>query len=173
MIVSVLRLTTAWLQNATHGINAQLDALNYDGSDTQPADVVTFADEVTHEDAALGRVPEATPAVVITVERATAINDQVVADVGDGTVMLNIRVAVDDVDAKDAKRDGGYYLRALMWSLRRWVSQDPAASTRTRNDVQIVEIGEMEFNALYESKEDKVITAGARVPLTVRDVGLA
>jgi hypothetical protein len=172
VILEPLRLFSAWMQHATHGINAQLDALDYDGSDPQPADIGTFADEVSQEEVALGQIPLAVPAVVATVESATMINDQVAVEVGDGTVVLNVRIAVQDVDAREAKRDGSYYLRALAWSLRRWVRQDPGASTRARNGIQIIEIGQMEFNALFERAGDIVIIGGARVPLVVRDAGL-
>jgi len=173
MIVETLRLATAWLQDATDGVNAQLDAMPRDGSDPQPADVAVFADEVTHEDAALGRAPETVPALVVTVESAGMINDEVVHEVGDGEVVLNVRLFVSDVDAKDAKRDASYYLRALSWTMRKWVAEDPGAATRTRNSVQIVAIGRMEFNALYETVQDRIVAGGARVALTVRDVGLA
>jgi len=173
MINETLRRATAWLQDATYGVNAQLAAVPRDAGDAQPANVVVFADEASHEDAALGRSPETVPAIVVTVESARMINDQVVHEVGDGEVVLNLRLYVADVDAKDAKRDASYYLRALSWCVRKWVAQSPGGSARTKNSVQIVEIGAMEFNALYESKDDRIVAGGARLALTVRDVGLA
>ena len=172
MINETLRLAAAWIQHATYGVNAQLDNVPRDGGDTQPADVAIVADESQHEDSALGRAPATVPAIVITIESATMIDDTVVHEVGDGEVVLNIRLFVADVDAKDAKRDASYYLRALSWCLRKWIVQDPGATTRTRNSVQVLAIGRMEFNALYETVQDRIVAGGARVTLTVRDVGL-
>lgn len=171
MINETLRLATAWLQHATHGVNAQLDALPY-GSDTQPADVAVFADESQHEDAALGRMPETTPALVVTCESASMINDEVVSDQGDGEVVLNIRLVVSDVDAKDAKRDASYYLRALQWCVRKWVLQDPNATTRKLQSIAILEFGRLEFNSLYETVSDRIVSGGARLRVVIRDVGL-
>ncbi|WP_291990448.1 hypothetical protein, partial [Luteitalea sp.] len=167
MLIDVLRLTTAWFQHGTHGINAQLAALDYDGSDTAPANIVTFADEVTQDEAARGQIPATVPALVTTVESLTMVNNQTATEVGDGTIVLNVRIAVSDPDAWEAKRNGAYYLRALHWSLRRWVREAPDGVNRARNQVAVLEIGAVEGNALYEQVGDVLITAGARIPLTV------
>lgn len=172
MITEVLRLTTAWLQHATHGVNAQLDAVPRDVGDAQPGDISVFADEASHEDAALGRFPTTMPAIVITCESAAVTNDQVAATLGDGEVVINIRLVLADVAAKDAKRDASYYLRALQWCVRRWIQQSPDATTRTRNSVVILEFGRLEFNSLYETVQDRVVAGGARLVCTVRDYGL-
>ena len=173
MIAEALRLTSAWLQHGTYGLNAQLAAVPRDAGDPQPANFTVFATEVDHEDAALGRLPTAAPAVVITVESANVVNDEAAHEIGDGSVVLNVRLSVTaDADAKDMKRDASYSLRALMWCFRKWVVQDVNATTRKKNSVAILEIGRCEFNSLYETVDDRIVTGGARVPLTVRDVGL-
>lgn len=172
MINETLRLASAWLQDATYGVNAQLDAVPRDVGDAQPADLTVFADESQHEDAALGRVPETVPALVITCESAAMVNDQVAMDVGDGEVVLNLRLILSDVDAKDAKRDASYYLRALQWCLRKWVQQAPSASSRAKNSVCLVAFGRLEFNSLYETVQDRIVAGGARMVCVVRDYGL-
>lgn len=172
MINETLRLASAWLQHATHGVNAQLDAVPRDAGDSQPADIAVFADESQHEDAALGRMPETVPAIVVSCESASMLNDQVAHDVGDGEVVLNLRLFVSDVDAKDAKRDAGYYLRALQWCVRKWVQEAPDATTRAKNSVAILEFGRMEFNSLYETVQDRIVAGGARMVCVVRDHGL-
>jgi hypothetical protein len=172
MINETLRLASAWLQHGTYGINAQLDAVPRDGGDAQPADITVFQDESQHTDAALGRVPETVPAIVITCESAAMLNDQVARDVGDGEVVLNLRLFLSDVDAQDAKRDASYYLRALQWCVRKWVQQAPDATTRAQNSVAILEFGRMEFNSLYETVQDRIVAGGARMVCVVRDYGL-
>lgn len=172
MINETLRLATAWFQHATHGINAQLDAVPRDAGDSQPADLTVFADESQHADAALGRLPATAPALVVTCESASMIDDQVAADVGDGEVVLNIRLVVADVNAEDAKRDASYYLRALQWCVRKWVQEAPDATTRAKNSVSILSFGRMEFNSLYETVSDRVVSGGARMVCVVRDYGL-
>lgn len=172
MINETLRLASAWLQHATHGVNAQLDVVPRDVGDSQPADLTVFQDESQSEDAALGRAPETVPALVVTVESAAMLNDEVAAEVGDGDVVLNLRLFLANVDANDAKRDASYYLRALQWCVRRWVREAPDATTRAKNSVAIVEFGRMEFNSLYETVQDRIVAGGARMVCRVRDYGL-
>lgn len=172
MINEVLRLATAWAQHGTYGVNAQLAAVPRDVGDSQPAALTVFANESQHEEAALGQLPVSVPALVLTIESAAMLNDEVVHEIGDGEVVLNLRIVVADVDAKDAKRDASYYLRALQWCVRKWTLQDPGGATRAKNSVAILEFGRMDFNSLYETVHDRIVSGGARVACKVRDYGL-
>lgn len=172
MLAEVLRLTTQWLAGSTYGVNAQLVAMTYDGSDTAPAPLYAVHDEVTTEDAALVRIPTTLPAALVTVDVATMQQNEAVPEVGDGSITLTIRIATEErADAATSKLEASYYLRALAWCLRAWVRADSSGTTRVRNGVQILEIGPMEFNALHERIEERLISAGARLTLVVRDVG--
>lgn len=172
MLNECLRLASNWLQDGTNGLNAHLANVPREAGDPLPASITLFATEHQNEDAALVRLPTTTPAVVLTVESATAVRDATAHDVGDGSVTVAIRVSTSDVDALDAKRNGSYYLRALLWSLRRWITQDVNGAARKRNSLAITEIQSVEINSLFERVNDVTVIAGARVTLVVRDVGL-
>lgn len=174
MIGEVLRMTSAWLQHPTHGLNAMMALVPRESGDPLPDPVLAFLTEVDDEDGALGRYAT-TPTlhVMMTCESAQQNSDQVAVNVGDGTVVVNIRLAeAASRDAKAMKRDTTYRLRALVWSVRRWMQQ-PLDASRVRNAVAILEFGPLEFNALYETIDDTIVTGGARLVCTTRDVGLA
>lgn len=173
MLNEALRLTSDWTQHVSQGINVHLADLPYESGDVAPADIALFAAEHNNADAALIRLPKTTPCLAMAVENSSFISNSTAHDVGDGSVTVAMRVGVSKVSPQDAKRDGSYYLRALLWCLRRWLLEDPSGANRLRNGLCITEIGPVELLSHFEQVDDVIVVAVARVTLTVRDVGLA
>ena len=57
MRLETLRALTAWLNDGTYGVNAQLASVPRDGSDALPADFALIAEATSNQYAARGQMP--------------------------------------------------------------------------------------------------------------------
>lgn len=164
-----VRLVADWLEDGTNGVNALLASVPRDGADPLPTSV-TVNDETRDNRIARGRVPESgLPVVVVLSQAATVLDQSVVTDDGFFAVDLVIQYAAKDLDAYEAKRDGNYVLRAVMWSLRRLRRTDANAAARVRNQVALIDLGPIRLESWVEQTEDLVIVGSLVVPVTLRD----
>lgn len=171
MYAEAVRLTRDALEDATIGINAMLDTLSYFAGDTAPADIATFGDEVRTERVALGEMPAPLPSLAVTVEQFRQLGDGISTDQGHGSATLLVRIAVADLDAREAKRDASYYLRAAMWSLRKFARREAGHASRAQNSVSLLVMGEIEAAPMYDPLEDARLIAALRVTWTLHDYG--
>lgn len=160
MILEASHLIALWLEHATYGVNALLaSTIPREAGDALPT-VATIADEFTNARASVGRLPVTLPALSIDTFAADVIENQVVADQGDGSVVVRIRYGASRSDLAQAKRDGSYVIRAVAASLRILHRQAHEAS-RTRNSLRLrpAQNGAVQVRPYYEELEDRVVTA--------------
>lgn len=171
MINETIRLTADWLGDATAGVNAMLAVLPRFAGDAAPTPVARVADEIRTELVGEGRFPDTFPCVVVELERASVTGNQVTTTTGDGSVTLLVRVGVQHVEAQQARRDGGYYLRAVYQSLLALARQDPNGTARSANAVQMVAFDDVEMMAASDTIGDTTVIAALRQTISVRDYG--
>lgn len=169
MILEAARIVSDWLQHPTYGVNAMLALVPKDGAESPPP-VVTFEDEVSDPRAAVGRPGPLWPALQIDVLGVDVVENQVVADQGDGSGVVRIRYVTANAKAHDAKRDGSYTIRAVAWSLRK-LNQLAHEGSRTRNQIRLLPArqGAITVRPFYEELEDTVVTAVCLAPYDFRD----
>jgi hypothetical protein len=167
----LVRIVADWLEDATYGVNAQLDLVPRDNGDAQPADV-TIVDETRDNRPARGRVPEGDgPVVTVAMQGLTHMTETVMED-GYLAADIVVQYAAKNVDAWKAKRDGNYTLRAVAWSLRRLRRTDANAAARVRNSVAVIALDPVRFDPWFERVEDTLVVGTLTVPVTARDYGI-
>jgi len=147
-------MVTAWLDDATNGVNAILTTQSRDGSDTAPP-AVTVLSEVDSERAALGRPADEqdeedeTPAPVLSVSAfgGDDASAATVRPIGDGSVKVLVRYEARNASAALGRRDAYYTLRAVMQCLRSLSLDGDEATDRTRNQVHLIALNELRIEA--------------------------
>ena len=169
-----VRLLTDWLAGATGGVGAMLALVPRDAGDPLPGPV-TVLDETRDDAAAPGQFPDPGLGVVVTVAlQAGRVFDGAAAqNSGHGTWNLLVRIGLRNTSMADAKRDGNYVMRALLWSVRRYRQLDPNGPEHTRNSFRLLLPGEADVIQWWEAIEDTVVSAAVLVPFTTsHDFGL-
>lgn len=171
MQLEAQRIVAAWLGDATYGVNAKLDVLTYDGSDTQPTDVATITAAADNVDAAFGRFDGMTLPAIIVSARETDHRDPDETQPGtgvDGSVAVLIRYAQRTNSATKALQDGAYVTRAIIASLRELHTRDEA--NRQRNNVYLMAAESLREPGLYEETEDAWLLSAVEVRYQARDI---
>lgn len=171
MILDCLRAVTDWLGNATHGVDAKLTALDFDGADTKPSGTLAIADETRNAFAAVGQYP-ADWSIVVAAQPVSSLDGQSATYTHDADVPLLIRLQRKDSNAAAATRDLLYTLRAAMQTLERLFDPTIAAaeSARLRNQVQLQVIVSLGQALTREQLEDNKVTAAIAVTIRCRDL---
>ena len=150
------RMLASWLGNATYGVNAKLDVLTYDGSDTQPADVATIVAAADNVDAAFGRFDGLTlPAIIVSARETEHRDPDQVQPSGEvyGSVTLLVRYAERTASATTALRNGAYVTRAIIASLRE-LHKPANEASRQRNNIYLLATEALRDLGTYEETED-------------------
>jgi hypothetical protein len=163
VLLESVRMVAAWLDDATHGVNAILATLPRDGADTLAPDV-TVLSEVDSERAALGRPADTqdeldpTPAPVLAVSAfgGDDASPATVRPIGDGTVRVLVRYEARNVSAALGRRDAYYTLRAVQQCLRALSLDGDPSTDRTRNAVHLIALNELRV----ESADAALVDAG-------------
>jgi hypothetical protein len=166
MILEVLRSVTDWLNDVTNGVAAQLAAIPLDGSDTAPG-IAAIADETRDNSVAQQYLPRSSNAgalIAVNIQEIPLLDPEVETIERDGLAKVLVRVGVTNVDTKDATRDTSYVLRAIVRSLRLY-----NAATRTRNAIAIYSCEDLRVAALWQPKDDQLITGAVAVTWRFRD----
>jgi hypothetical protein len=167
----LVRIVADWLEDATYGINTQLDSVPRDNGDDQPADV-TIMDETRDPRAGRGRVPDdAAPVVTVSVQGITHLTETLTDD-GYLAAEIVVQYAIKNAEAWKAKRDGNYTLRAAAWSLRQLRRQDVGHAGRTRNSITLLTVDPIRFDPWFERVDDTLVVGTLTVPITARDHGI-
>ncbi|MCC7132481.1 MAG: hypothetical protein IT352_07550 [Gemmatimonadales bacterium] len=160
MIGDLVRIVADWLEDGTHGVGAMLANVPRDVGDALPA-TPTVIEETANPRLGRGRLPETTmPYLAVTAEAVTAIDAEVVTDDGYFSAAVRIQYVGKDDDAAGVKRDGGYTLRAVVWSLRRLMRQDAGAAGRQRNSIALVRLGPITVEPWQEDLNDGTVIGG-------------
>lgn len=174
MMLELGRCVVAWLSDATYGVNALLAAgtVPRDAGDALPV-VATITDEFSDKRAAVGRMPEDLPALVVDVVTTRVIENGVVSDQGDGTVIARVRYADKQSDAAVAKEAGSYVMRAVAQSLR-VLNRNQWTPARTRNGIVFRPSanGAIEVRPYAEMVEDVLVTGVCLVTYDLRDTAV-
>jgi hypothetical protein len=138
MILNVPRMLASWCGGATHGVNALLASVSRDAGDPLPPNLATIVAEADSGRVARSQLPTARPCLAISCDHVLDLDGQVQVNTADGKVKVRFRLAVEEADTDTAIAQLGIYLRALTWSIRRFVDErfNPANDpSRTRNGI--------------------------------------
>ena len=169
MILEALRITAAWLQDGTNGVNALIDGLTQDGGDSDPPDV-TVLEESTSPVAARRHldVNTSVPVLMVVLARAVGSEGYVTTNYLSGSVTVGILYATRNADSDEGTEDALYTLRAVQQSINLLMKPANVAS-RTRNNVVLTHTSRMEILPVENDREDAVITHGLFVTYEARD----
>ncbi len=169
-----IRIFADWLKDPTHGVATMLGLVPRDAGDPLPgAGAVSVFDETRDADAAAEHFPDPGSGIVVTVTLAfSRVSDNAAAQrSGHHALSLLVRVGLRSANMANAKRDGNYVLRAVLWSLRRFGQQDP--NSHIRNGFRLALHGDAQLVEWWETIEDTLITAAITIPFdTTHDFGL-
>ena len=176
MILESVRIISDWLQDATYGVNAKLALMSaaglLDGSDTKPADIVTFIEETNDARLARGRVPELPaqlPCLAVLQSGEVVVPAVVGTTYFDADVTIAIWYVARDKDSNDGRQDAMYTIRAIRQSLHELFKPANSAS-RVRGKVQMFPTGEVTVPPLFTMQEDVPISGAVELRVKVRDI---
>lgn len=170
MLLDAIRTVADWLGDATHGVNAKLAALDFDGSDTAPSGTITIIDETRSNDAAINR-DATTPYIrVAAADLRSAVADSPLTEL-QGDVPLELTIVRSATAPKDVVRDLYYTTRAVLLSLSALFDDRLAAAltARTRNGVQLQSYTELAAAQLRPALTDTEGTAAVLLTVRCRD----
>lgn len=170
-MLDVCRMVTDWMGNATHGVDAKLTALDFDGSDVKPTGTLVIGDETRNAKVALGQYP-GDFGLMVQVQPMETLDGQSSTYTHDYDVPLLLRLCRTDSNAANATRDLLYCLRATVQSVEALFNETIAAAVtaRTRNQVHAYSIVSMGRALTREQREDNVVTAAIAVTIRARDL---
>jgi len=177
MELPVIRMCAAGASDATIGVNAMLDALTLDGSDTRPAHV-TIYNSVDHGFVARRKVPQdgggiIFPAVAILIPDPVSLYE-VRTSVRDGVFPVGFAYLQKASDSASGNRDGLYTNHAIARFLTRFLAPTaPSQALRTRAGVGIIGPSDLQ-NATRQPPVNidwlgALVTAITTIDLLVRD----
>lgn len=171
MILETIRSCTAALNNVNYGVNRQITSMSFDGSDTTPTLLPSngIVDETSNDQVAVGRYPEVSPCLVVTLDGSVQLDGEVVSNYRDAEVTLLIRYVSRDSEHAKGRSDSYYTLKAIQKVVRQWMSNENS-SDRIRNNVQIIECLNIEHVQMFELIDDIIVTGGIHLTLKVRDI---
>jgi hypothetical protein len=176
MILETVRIITDWLTDTTYGINAvRLSVPKDTGVTDFPA--VTVLDSTRDGRVSRGGVPHlpVTMYPVLLVSPADQPVDQASPSVRpfppDASVTVLIRYATRAIDTAAAECDASQTIKALWWQVAQLLLTSAGEAARTRGQVQLYGITNMQAATLYESDADTIVTGGVLVTCRVRYLG--
>lgn len=173
MIIQPVRMVTAFLKDATNGVNAQLNALasaGLYGSDGQPPDVAFIGDSVDDPVVIQGKEPHSLPAIYVKLDGPASFDGMIGTDrrIGD-KVALAIRYLTHHGDPEEAVKDTGHTLRAIVKSLNVLHSNAQEAA-RTSNGIYLVACTLLLAGEWSEAVGNAKVTGAVVVHYEVRDL---
>jgi len=170
VLLEVNRILADWLDDATYGVNTKLALVPLDGTDVVPVDVTVF-DETRNDRAAMGRIPDTLPAVVVSVQEVEYSDPQQphVTNEVDARVTVLVRYGQREVVGETGLSDAYYTLRAVMMSLRELHTNEQAAA-RARGSVHLSYCDDIRQVPMTQETEDAWVTGAIRATYVVRDL---
>jgi hypothetical protein len=169
MIIETIRYVAATLSDATIGINAKLAAIGLDGTDTRPADIASINNEFDNAFVARRDVTaETTPLLMVFQPREAELEGWITTEKMDARDLpVAVVVVARDVDTEQVNLASAYYVRCIQQSIN---SVAEGAASRTRNNIQILNWGDMIPILPYVPVGDAVMTRGLFLSFRVRDL---
>lgn len=165
-----------WLQDGTYGVNAKLALMSaaglLDGSDSVPADIVTFIEETSDARLARGRVPELAsqlPCLAVLQSGEVVVPAVVKTTYFDADITIAIWYVARDKDSNDGRQDAMYTIRAIRQSLRELFKPANSAD-RTRGNIQMFPSGEITIPPLFTIQNDLPISGAVELRVKIRDI---
>lgn len=170
MILEMERMITDWLDDATYGVNAQIDTLDLDAGDSDPPDIKIIEDITRSARVALRQDPSNYPAIYVMADGGFEMEGEVMTNAGPRRSLnlpVAIRYLVQKADLDKGHRDTRYTLRAIVKSLKALTEADQ--TTRTRNSICLERIESVTHELVFEEVGESVVTGAVVVTLFVRD----
>ena len=170
MIIETVRYVAGILADGTIGVDAKIDAIGLDGTDTRPADLASIKNEFDDGIVARRHIPsdETTPMLMVFQPREVELTGWVTTEVMDVLDLpVAITVVVQDADPEDANVASAYYVRAIMQSLNDRTITD---GQRTRNNVQILNHRNVVFINPFIPIGSAIMTRGVLLGFQTRDL---
>jgi hypothetical protein len=169
MMLETIRIVTDWVQDATDGVNANLDTIDYDGSDTAPDDVAYFGDDTRDEIVALRKDPPKYPAIYVTEDAPWTMEGEVNTICRRAEdITIAIRYLIRAHDRYSGRRDTYYTLRAVVASVKELMDNANLAS-RTRDNVCIESAESISQLIVHEAVGEATVTGAVVVTFRVID----
>lgn len=172
MIVEPNDMIVAWLDDATDGVNALLPTTPRKSGDAQPDDIASIGSEVSDNDVAREEMPSTLPAIAVSVDLVPQVDGQVQIASRDMRVRMRVRIATENADTAEGKRDLGYYIRTVVRSLGRLFDCDANDARRSLRDMYLESCEDMSW-AIARTKDqagDVTVNAFILFTLQMRDL---
>lgn len=175
MILETIRMTSDWLKDATHGVNAELDALqagvDMDATDPAMLAVAVIRNPTEDADAAAWQAPIELPAIDVREDGPVAADGEVATVYRDAaSVALAIRYFATAAEEDVAVQQTMTALRAIVRSLAKFLQDTPEAeAARSRNGILILGCTTLTFGRWHEGVGDAKVTGAVGITLQVRD----
>jgi len=171
MILETVRAVADWLDHATYGVDAQLAALTFDGSDTAPTGAHTVIDETRESDAAIDR-PAAAPFLKVVAGEVRSLAGEAATYTHTAQIPLEITIERSDVSPAALVRDLYNTQRAVLRSVEQLFNPAIAAATTAcaRNGVQLQVIITLAAARVAPTIEDNTGSAAVYLTVQSRDI---
>lgn len=150
------------------GVNAQLEALPLDGTDTRPDPIISVVDETRDDGVAAGRYPEDLPAITVTLDGDANLKGSAMSDNRDGELSIVIRYIQNDTNNAEARQHGYNVLRAIQRTVHNLFDNANTAD-RTRNGIQVIDCLTLDVVSTFQPINDSMLASAIRLRLFVRD----
>lgn len=173
MIIEVLRMVEAVLNDATLGVNAQIASLVMDSpnggvADARPSNVTVR--NAADLDPTVREVDTTFPVVVVDVSKPGVAPGQIWSGVRDSEIDLLIAYVCESGDVAKNLRNTDYTMRAIVRSVAKGLL---AAGTRdtagSRNGFVISKSSKLRYGPTQQPEYGGVMTGAVEFSLTVRD----
>lgn len=171
MILESIEMIIAILEDETDGVNAQLAALERSSADRLPPSVKKVLSPATDNVVARGDAPADFPILLVSMYGLASFQGNAYGNASQrdaNSLPLAIAYVRRDADSAQAVRETHYVQRAVLRSLRRFMTGD--ASRRTLRGVSIYDISEIGVEEIRASLGESLTATGLISPiLAVRD----
>ncbi|HEX5437155.1 MAG TPA: hypothetical protein VFW98_08345 [Gemmatimonadaceae bacterium] len=170
--MATVRMVKAALLAPVTGVEAQLDAFLYDGTDTRPEALAAVLDPTADDAVVTQQGILDWPILVVTAEQPTTLHGQGVTGGYFDAPNLLVSVAYatrDTAEPARAWRDTDYTLRAIALALDAGLFASAAGAARVRGSVQIVKRNSMTYGPINLSVPGGKVTGAVLLDLYVRD----
>jgi len=185
MFIEVNRAITDYLNDATNGVNAQLDIMTteglYDAGDSQPADIGTIVDESRNREVARRFPPIETaggkdkPSLSVFIDNVVNFgapgisggSPEIAQSKGDLTLTIQIRYYNGNPYSEENIKNAYYYARAVRKCIKAF---DRNQTARTRNQIQFRQLVDMNFQPMFYDSNDEAIIWYYQLTYIIRDL---
>ncbi len=175
MLIPAIRQLADWFSGTVtdasavdRGVNACIDGLTLDGTDSAPPDVTVY-DETRNALVARNEPPATLPAVIVSAAPSQIESTIIQPTSGplSGPVRILVRVVLKQSDSDEGVEDAYYILRAVVAS---WQYFTRNQTKWTRGDTAIIPLrdGQIEWLGMDANRDDKLVSTALVLTVQVR-----